>query len=132
MTAYLYEARAWQELKKMVEEKALTDESFKEIQDLMSDLSYKNFKKRTNPKDVVGTLEGFANSSLSFEGKEFAKLVTSLHPTLQQSVFRLFLTCIPLWTEKHENGYYDLRNEQTVKLSSKINEVVKNEGIPLI
>lgn len=76
--------------------------------------------------NAVDTLAHLVNSTDTHE-KEFADEVMKLHPTLQQSVMDCFLSCIKLWAEKYDKGWYDLRNEQTCKVAKAIISNVDND-----
>ena len=47
-------------------------------------------------------------------------LCRGTHPTLQQSAFSTFLSCIKEWAKMYEEDCYDLRNEETCRMSAKI------------
>lgn len=61
-----------------------------------------------------------AVNKMSFDYNAFASEIGASHRTLQQGVMRAFLACVKLWCEDYNGGYYDLRNEDTVKLSAEI------------
>jgi hypothetical protein len=69
--------------------------------------------------NVVDSLAHLVNSTDTHE-KEFADEIMKLHPTLQQSIMECFLSCIKLWADKYDKGWYDLRNEQTCNLAKEI------------
>ena len=48
------------------------------------------------------------------------KLCRGTHRTLQQSAFSTFMACIRTWAEMYEKGCYDLRNEETCRMSAEI------------
>lgn len=55
------------------------------------------------------------------EQKAFAEaLCLQTHRTLQQSAFSTFMACIRTWAEMYEAGCYDLRNEETCRMSAEI------------
>jgi len=61
------------------------------------------------------------------ELEEIATMIVQDHRTLQQNKMRLIVTCLKKWAEMEENGYFDLRNEATVKLARKLVDVM-DEG----
>lgn len=77
-------------------------------------------------KEIVDKLFHHCNS-MSYDITLFAKAVTSQHPTIQQNIMRLFVECFKMWAEMKEKGWYDLRNEQTCKVSARIMETFKDE-----
>ena len=64
-------------------------------------------------------------NSMSFRADKIAKAIVNDHPTLQQSFFRLVLAVI--W-EMAENKYTDMRNEDSVKIASKIKKALIESG----
>lgn len=54
------------------------------------------------------------------DAQRFAKGIVNEHRTLQQSSMRFFMACIKEWSKCNEPGYFDPRNEATVKLSCAI------------
>ena len=63
-----------------------------------------------------------AVNRLDFNAKEFAGIVCSEHRTLQQGAMRAFVECVLRWSEDASNGYYDMRNQNTVLQARKIVE----------
>lgn len=83
-------------------------------------------------KAVVDKMSRFVNG-MSRHPESFVKYVTSEHRTLQQSMFNLFLACMKEWAACADKGWYDGRNEFTVKQSKKIMEAIgDNDRAPLI
>jgi hypothetical protein len=76
--------------------------------------------------DVARRLAGGIND-IGFDYEAFADSVTREHRTLQQQMFRAFLTCIAKWAEFLDSNT-DLRNEATVKYSRMIVELLDREG----
>lgn len=71
-------------------------------------------------KEFAEKLSKFVNN-YGCPMKELAQEVLNDHRTLQQTTMRLFMTVIEEWSKQEQ---YDLRNEQTIKLSKKIMEAV--------
>ena len=95
-------------------------------------MTYKDVKAAQSAeaaKDLINVLNAF-----SFDNESFASEVLASHRTLQQSAFRVFIACIEKWAEAYESGCYDLRNEQTAKLSHAMwNDYLKdNNVVPFI
>ena len=72
-----------------------------------------------------------AVNSYTFDPKKFAEAIPSMHPTLQQSLYRLLKECIKVMAD--ESRRYDDRNrashEEAVRIMEYLNEHGKN--IPL-
>jgi len=66
--------------------------------------------------------------------KAFAeKVAFGTHRTLQQGIMRLFMATIELWAEAKDAGLYDLRNEATVELATKIMKTLNGKwALPTI
>lgn len=77
-------------------------------------------------KTVAEDFSNFVNSFGCDEDGFVHQLVNNTHRTLQQSAFKVMFMCIKAWSEKNEYQY-DLRNEDTVKMSKKMVEAVKDE-----
>ncbi len=72
-----------------------------------------------------------AVNSYDLDPKKFAAAIPSMHPTLQQSLYRLVKECIKVMADKSRR--YDERNrashEEAVRIMAYLNEHGKN--IPL-
>lgn len=78
-------------------------------------------------------LMSMVNSYNNQEILDFIQNVTSDHRTLQQSAFRVFMKCVDVWAENYNSGNYDLRNEQTCKMSAEIKKLFEdNLYVPMI
>jgi hypothetical protein len=77
-------------------------------------------------KTAAESFSDFVNNYTADEEGFVNQLVNCTHRTLQQSAFKVMFMCIKAWSEKTE-GQYDLRNEDTVKMSKKMVEAVKDE-----
>lgn len=74
-----------------------------------------------------------AVNAMSFRADYFAAEVVKQHRTLQQGMFRAFVSCVAEWSDMYEKGRYDLRNEQTVKVANRLwNEILKDEYFPYV
>ncbi len=129
---HTYQNKAWKILEKKLENLAKEDDKYNEIITLMRESASEAFKTPTKTDDVAKLLADAVNSS-SFENKEFAEEITHrTHRTLQQGVFRAFNACVNSWADMDKEGWYDLRNEATVKASTKVKEVLKDDYFPLV
>lgn len=58
-------------------------------------------------------------NNMSANEEDFVKGLCDSHRTLQQSIMRVFMKFVTEMAKKEE-GFYDLRNEASVKLARKI------------
>lgn len=70
----------------------------------------------------------FVNVS-THDRQEFADTVTTEHRFLQQEMFMAMMKCIENWSEDHDKGSYDARNEYTVKASKAMIQGLKDAGL---
>lgn len=86
----------------------------------------------TSGEEMAVQLGHFVNA-MGHDIEGFVKQLTeNEHRTLQQRAMALFLGCIEAWADT-EDSRFDLRNEDTVKLSRKIKEALAEAsyGLPL-
>ena len=76
--------------------------------------------------DAVRTMSNYVNS-FSTDYKEFARLMSYEHRTLQQNFTKL---CIAWLQELSKTENYDARNEGSVKFAQSIQD--KLTGLPMI
>jgi hypothetical protein len=81
---------------------------------------------KTVDADIVKEISNYVNSYRS-DYKEFARLMSYEHRTLQQQFTKL---CIAWLKELSETENYDLRNEGSVKFAKSIKDKLVN--LPLI
>ena len=81
---------------------------------------------KTVDADIVKEISNYVNS-YSSDYKEFARLMSYEHRTLQQQFTKL---CIAWLKELSETKNYDLRNEGSVKFAKSIKDKLVN--LPLI
>jgi len=85
-------------------------------------------------KELVERLSRFVNRHNNM--KLVVDGVTNDHRTLQQGMMRLFMACVQRWAEQYDKGegWYDLRNAATVKISKQIVSKLGDEihMLPLI
>ena len=72
-----------------------------------------------------------AVNSYTFDPKKFAAAIPSMHPTLQQSLYRLLKECIKVMAD--ESRRYDDRNRASHEEAVRIMEYLNEHGkyIPL-
>lgn len=83
---------------------------------------------KTVDADIVQKVSGYVNSSSS-NYKEFARLMSYEHRTLQQQFTKL---CIAWLKELAETESYDLRNEASIKFAQSIKDKLDKANLPLI
>ena len=95
-----------------------------------------NYEDEGNKRaeEVAEVLSNFVNSYNRTYFTSFVDNITHrTHRTLQQLIFRLFYMCIKSWAVCYEKNEYDLRNEDTCRISSEIVEHLKDrDGIAFI
>lgn len=95
-----------------------------------------NYEDEGNKRgeEAAEALSNFVNSYNRTPFISFVDRITHhTHRTLQQLMFRLFYACIKSWAECYKKGEYDLRNEDTCRLSNEIVEYLKDkDGIAFI
>jgi len=67
-----------------------------------------------------------AVNSYSFDPKKFAAAIPSMHPTLQQSLYRLIKECIKVMAD--ESRRYDDRNRAPHEEAVRIMEYLNGHG----
>jgi len=84
----------------------------------------------TKGAEAAKALANFVNG-MGHNIEDFVEQLTLReHRTLQQCAMAIFLGCIESWADK-EDGRFDLRNEDTVKISRIIKERLLEEGLDL-
>ena len=81
---------------------------------------------KTIDADIVKEISSYVNNGSS-DYKEFARLMSYEHRTLQQQFTKL---CIAWLKELSETESYDLRNEASIKFAQSIKDKLVN--LPLI
>lgn len=87
---------------------------------------------RATPKEVAESLGELTNWGGAQEEQEFAAAIMREHRTLQQKIMRLFLATCKNWAAADKPGWYDARNEDTIKAAVKIVETTKDCYFPHI
>jgi len=64
--------------------------------------------------------------------KEIAKLLYKQHRTHQQSIGRFIQQSINVFSEMKDKNSFDLRNEETCKMSSVVNNQINDFSLPFI
>lgn len=83
---------------------------------------------KTVDADIVKEISNYVNSYRS-DYKEFARLMSYEHRTLQQNFTKL---CIAWLKELSETENYDLRNEESIKFAQSIKDKLDKANLPLI
>ena len=74
---------------------------------------------------VANILGDFVNSGGMSDFKDFVSGIMRQHRTLQQMIFTCFILCIKAWSDNFRKGWFDARNEYTVKVADMIVEGVE-------
>lgn len=77
-------------------------------------------------KELEKTLNDYC-----FDAKKFVAAIPTMHPTLQQSLFRLLKECI-IFMADEKNRYIDGRNRASYECSKKLVGLLQETGIPFI
>jgi hypothetical protein len=74
------------------------------------------------PQELAEVIGEFVNSHSwsSSDREQFAEAMMRQHRTLQQLVMSLFMAVVRRWAEAQKSGWFDLRNEATVRTSVAI------------
>lgn len=75
-------------------------------------------------KAVEGALNGY-----SFNGKNFAAAIPMMHPTLQQSFYRLIRECLKIMAD--DSRRYDNRNLASHEDAKAMLEYLQEKGQPI-
>lgn len=70
-----------------------------------------------------------AVNSYSFNPKRFAAAIPEMHPTLQQSLYRLIKACIEVMAD--ETRRYDDRNRASHEEAKRIMDYLNTNGQPI-
>ena len=71
-------------------------------------------------ESVADQISRFVNSSSAKDIKELGKMLAKDHRTLQQSKMHMVVGFIESLEESYSSGWFDARNEQACKFSSKV------------
>lgn len=84
--------------------------------------------RNLTPKEMARMIADFANCHDKTDLKEVAEELCNEHRTLQQLSMGMFLEFIKKTKEYGDQGFYDLRNEDSYRFSKLVCEAVdKNE-----
>jgi hypothetical protein len=79
------------------------------------------------PKErAIKTARDFSNSvnEMSFDAQAFAQELRRDHRTIQQNTMKVIMELVRQWSDDHDSGNFDLRNEDTVKMAKDITQNV--------
>ncbi|WP_291530110.1 hypothetical protein [Bacteroides sp. UBA939] len=88
---------------------------------------YQNIEQ-TKEYQLAKTVEDALND-YSFNAKNFAAAIPMMHPTLQQSLYRLILECLKVMAS--DNRHYDDRNRASHEDAKAILECLQEKGQPI-
>ena len=72
-----------------------------------------------------------ALNDYGFNCRKFAEAIPHMHPTLQQSLYRLIRECI-LFMADENNRYIDLRNRASLEGAREVAEIMRQQSIPFV
>jgi hypothetical protein len=81
-------------------------------------------------EQLIKALDNYLNV-MGRNDTKVVKHITSMHRTLQQETFKLFIRCVNEWNQT-ELWDYDPRNEHTVRMSKRIMSIENIDAIPFI
>lgn len=89
--------------------------------------NYQNIEQ-TKEYQLAKSVEGALND-YSFNGKNFAAAIPMMHPTLQQSLYRLIRECLKVMAD--DNRRYDDRNRASHEDAKAMLEYLQEKGQPI-
>lgn len=89
--------------------------------------NYQNIEQ-TKEYQLAKSVEGALND-YSFSGKNFAAAIPVMHPTLQQSLYRLIRECLKVMAD--DNRRYDDRNRASHEDAKSMLEYLQEKGKPI-
>lgn len=94
-------------------------------------LKFKNMDIKESKEYRLAKDWEMAVNSFSFNPERFAAAIPDMHPTLQQSLYRLIKACIKVMAD--ETRHYDERNQASHEEAKRIMEYLNEHGrnIPL-
>ena len=72
-----------------------------------------------------------ALNDYGFNCKKFAEAIPHMHPTLQQSLYRLIRECI-LFMADESKRHIDLRNRASLEGAREVAEIMRQQSIPFV
>ena len=109
-------------IRKSVEKGEINQDMFEVLDVYLSNLSSQ--VRHPDTEMVVNVISNFVNCFGSRED-EFTKLMSREHRTLQQNFTRF---CIAWFKYLAEEKYYDLRNEDSIKLAKELKPILDELG----
>ena len=86
-------------------------------------------------KDAVNTIFNYLNKMGGEDevGRVVVEVCNQEHRTLQQNFMaHVLVPLIKMWADMYDQGYYDLRNEETCKTCYELYKLLKNKVFPFI
>ena len=72
-----------------------------------------------------------ALNDYGFNCKKFAEAIPHMHPTLQQSLYRLIRECI-LFMADESKRHIDLRNRASLEGAKAVADIMRQQSIPFV
>ena len=87
----------------------------------MESMSKRDRELQAQTKEVYQSVSSLINCfDISTISKFFAEEVVSDHRTLQQNFMNCIIATLKKWKEMYDKEWYDLRNEETVKMAKRM------------
>lgn len=93
----------------------------------MTMIEIENLKKTREYKAAMALEDALNDTCFNYE--KFAQSVQFMHPTLQQSLFRLIRAVIK--EQAREDRYFDGRNQASHEMAKKLFNTLENECVSL-
>lgn len=109
-------------------EVGMDDKEKKELRNDLKQLGHAVMKKISEDGEMVqGVVSDMLNKFGDKQIVEFVEHMARSHRTLQQTFMKLIVKMMKQWGEDYVHNRYDGRNENTVKLASKIDDMIIKE-----
>ena len=84
-------------------------------------------KEKAEAKELAGKLSSLLNGGSNSTSEAFVEALLNDHRTLQQCFARMVVLWIHKQAERCKDDCFDLRNEGTVKMCKRLDEVIEGE-----
>lgn len=90
-----------------------------------------SIRQEKESKDVVESISHYVNN-MSHKPEHFVEQMSYQHRTLQQSFTRICVAWLLHLAEMERKGFYDLRNEGSVKLAKELKPTLEKFLLPFV
>lgn len=123
------QGKAFNALKRDIESRMSRGEEnipLHELINLMGEISYTEFTKGYDGKEVALALSNFVNSMHHDSRDSFIDTLLSDHRQLQSNTWNLFYKCLEGWSNAYDENNYDPRNAGACEMSYVMVRAVEN------